>query len=101
MQDPSSSSVFTPKNTSVPYLTLLFQFPTLTPVCSPADSPIKHDATHHIITSGPPVSARPRRLAPEQLKIARKEFDHMLKLGIILPIKHGAEEDHRGLAPVW
>ena len=84
-QDPSPSPVFTPKNTGDPYLTLLSQFPTLTQVCSP-DSPIKHDITHHIITSGPPVSARPRRLAPERLKIARKEFDHnMLQLGIVRP----------------
>ena len=84
MQDPLPSPVFTPRNTGDPYLTLLSQFPTLTQVCSP-DSPIKHDVTHHIITSGPPVSARPRRLAPERLKIARKEFDHMLQLGIIRP----------------
>ena len=84
-QDPSPSPVFTPKNTGDPYLTLLSQFPTLTQVCSP-DSPIKHDITHHIITSCPPVSARPRRLAPERLKIARKEFDHnMLQLGIVRP----------------
>jgi hypothetical protein len=83
-QDPSPSPVFTPRNTGDPYLTLLSQFPTLTQVCSP-DSPIKHDVTHHIITSGPPVSARPRRLAPERLKIAMKEFDHMLQLGIIRP----------------
>ena len=68
MQEPSPSPVFTPKNTGDPYLTLLFQFPTLTQVCSP-DSPIKHNVTHHIITSGPPVSACPRRLAPEQLKM--------------------------------
>ena len=83
-QDSSPSPVFTPKNTGDTYLTLLSQFPTLTQVCSP-DSPIKHDVTHHIITSGPPVSARPHRLAPERLKIARKEFDHMLQLGIIRP----------------
>ena len=73
-----------PKTQVIPYLTLLSQFLTLTQVCSP-DSPIKHDIMHHIITSGPPVSARPRRLAPERLKIARKEFDHMLQLGIVRP----------------
>ena len=31
------------------------------------------------------MSARTRRLAPERLKIARKEFEHMLDLGIIRP----------------
>ena len=83
-QDPSPSPVFTPRNSGDPYLNLLSQFPTLTQVCSP-DSPLKHDITHHIITTGPPVSACPCHLAPEQLKIARKEFDHMLQLGIIPP----------------
>ena len=34
---------------------------------------------------GPPVSGRTRRLAPERLKIAHDEFDHMLELGIIRP----------------
>ncbi len=46
---------------------------------------IKHDVTHHITTSGPPVSCRARRLSPEKLTIARKEFEHMLDLGIIRP----------------
>ena len=38
-------------------------------------------------TVGPPVSARPRRLASERLTIAKAEFDHMLQLGIIRPSK--------------
>nr|VZI46866.1 unnamed protein product [Spirometra erinaceieuropaei] len=44
---------------------------------------IKHTVTHHISTTGPPKSCRPRRLAPDRLKIAKAEFDHMLELGII------------------
>ena len=47
--------------------------------------PIKHQVTHHITTIGPPVFAHPRRLSPERLKAARKEFEHMLQLGIIHP----------------
>ena len=39
--------------------------------------------THHIVTTGPPVAARPRRLAPDRLKVAKDEFQHMLELGII------------------
>ena len=35
--------------------------------------------------TGPPVTARPRRLPPEHLKVARREFEHMLQLGIIRP----------------
>ena len=53
-------------------------------MCSP-DTPVQHDVTHHIMTSGPPISARPRRLAPERLHIARQEFEHMLQLGIVRP----------------
>ncbi len=40
---------------------------------------------HHIQTTGPPASARPRRLAPDRLAVAKREFDHMLQLGIIRP----------------
>ncbi|BHF71885.1 hypothetical protein SprV_0401494600 [Sparganum proliferum] len=46
---------------------------------------IKHTVTHHISTTGPPKSCRPRRLASDRLKIAKAEFEHMLELGIIRP----------------
>nr|VZI05960.1 unnamed protein product [Spirometra erinaceieuropaei] len=36
-------------------------------------------------TTGPPVFARPRRLAPERFQAAKAEFEHMLQLGIIRP----------------
>ena len=49
------------------------------------DNHIKHDITHHIQTQGPPVSARPRRLRPDRLKVAKQEFQHMIDLGIIRP----------------
>ena len=52
---------------------------------STGSHPIKHDITHHITTTGPPVSACPRRLSPEKLTIARQEFEHMLQEGIICP----------------
>ena len=73
-----------PKDTNNPYLTLLSDFPTLTQICSP-NTPVKHDITHHIETTGPPVSARPRRLAPDRLRTAKQEFEHMLQLGVIRP----------------
>ena len=42
----------------------------------------KHNTVHFINTSsGPPVTSRPRRLDPERLKIARKEFDEMIANG--------------------
>ena len=63
---------------------LLGDFPSLLRP-PPLDQPVAHGVTHHILTKGPPVSARPRRLAPERRHIARQEFDHMLELGIIRP----------------
>ncbi len=46
---------------------------------------VRHTVTHHIVTKGPPVTARPRRLAPAKLKQAKKEFDRLQKIGIIRP----------------
>ena len=56
----------------------------VTQPCS-TDQPVKHSVTHHIETTGAPVAARTRRLAPDRLKAARQEFEHMLQLGIIRP----------------
>ncbi|KRZ60461.1 Transposon Tf2-6 polyprotein [Trichinella nativa] len=44
-----------------------------------------HSIQHHILTDGPPIFARPRRLPPDRLELARKEFDIQLDLGIIRP----------------
>ena len=82
--DVSLTSTICPTDPTNPYLTLLAEFPTLTQISSP-DTPIKHDVTHHIETAGPPVYARPRRLAPDRLKAAKREFEHVLQLGIICP----------------
>nr|VZI08365.1 unnamed protein product [Spirometra erinaceieuropaei] len=46
---------------------------------------VQLDVVHHIRTSGPPVFARPRRLAPKRFQAAKAEFKHMLQLGIIRP----------------
>lgn len=69
------------------YHDLLAEFPDITrPEGAP--SHIKHRTKHHIqTTTGPPIAARPRRLAPEKLKAAKKEFEAMLKLGIARPSK--------------
>eukprot|EP00795_Rhopilema_esculentum_P017899 gene17899-biopygen2721 len=75
----------TPDTTS-PYQALLQKYPD---IARPSyyESKVKHTVTHHITTTGPPVFARPRRLASERLTIAKAEFDHMLQLGIIRPSK--------------
>jgi transposase InsO family protein len=44
---------------------------------------VTHNTEHFIVTSGPPIHGRARRLDPERLKVARDEFDKMLELGII------------------
>ena len=43
----------------------------------------KHGVEHHIVTAGPPVSARARRLHGDKLDVAKKEFLKMEELGII------------------
>ena len=82
--DASPHTSLCPKDNSNPYLNLLAEFPSLTQVTTP-DTPVRHTITHHIETTGPPVFARPRRLAPDRLKVAKREFEHMLQLGIIRP----------------
>ena len=69
----SPSPSLLPKDGTNPYLNLLSEFPALTKVSSP-DTAVKHTVVHHIETTGPPVSARPRRLAPDRLKAAKHEF---------------------------
>lgn len=45
-----------------------------------------HNTQHHIRTTpGPPVSCTPRRLAPDKLLIAKKEFEEMMANGTARP----------------
>lgn len=63
------------------YLDLLRCYPEITRPAGSQNVPI-HNTKHHIrTTSGPPVTSRPRRLAPDRLKIAKKEFEEMLQNG--------------------
>ena len=80
----SASPSLLPQQPENEFTALLREFPSIAQLCG-KDRPIKHDIMHHIETAGAPVSARPRRLAPEQLKIARQEFEDMMELGIIRP----------------
>ena len=45
----------------------------------------KHHITHHIITTGWPVYAKPRRLRPNKLQVAKQEFQPMVSLSIVRP----------------
>ncbi|GBN27181.1 hypothetical protein AVEN_46572-1 [Araneus ventricosus] len=63
---------------------LLNDFPNI--VKAPcANQIVKHSVMHHIETFGFPVLAKPRRLAPDHLKTAKMEFQHMLDLGHMRP----------------
>ena len=42
-----------------------------------------HGVKHYVATSGAPIHAKARRLSPEKLKVARKEFEDLEALGII------------------
>ena len=66
------------------YTKLLGQFPELTRPTTKGET-VKHGITHKIVTKGHPVFARPRRLAPGKLVTAKREFDEMIKLGVIEP----------------
>ncbi|CAH8610157.1 unnamed protein product [Schistosoma curassoni] len=72
------------KSRGDPYKLLLREFPELVKVTyNKAD--LKHSIQHHIVTNGPPINARPRRLDPKRLAIAKQEFDKLMRLGIIRP----------------
>ena len=66
------------------YSALLADFPHLTgPTTSPCQA--QHGVRHTISTRGPPCFARPRRLPPERLVAAEREFGIMLHEGIVRP----------------
>ncbi|GFV10853.1 transposon Tf2-9 polyprotein [Trichonephila clavipes] len=46
-----------------------------------------HGTVHHIITTGPPVTARTRRLHPKLYDAVKVEFEFLLAQGIIRPSK--------------
>lgn len=46
---------------------------------------IAHEVRHHIITKGPPVAERPRRLTPAKYAAAKLEFETMIEQGICQP----------------
>ena len=83
-QESSPSPSISRPDAPTAFTALLEEFPSLLRP-PPPDQAVKHQVTHHIPTKGPPVAARPRRLPPERLKIARQEFNRMLELGIIRP----------------
>lgn len=66
------------------YDDLLNEFGDITKLAQPGTT-TKSTVEHRIITNGQPVFTRPRRLEPEKLAAAKKEFEIMLKAGICRP----------------
>lgn len=63
------------------YGSIINKFPSL--IAPPNfNAEVCHNTVHHIYTEGPLPTARPRRLNPEKYKIAKEEFQEMVKLGI-------------------
>lgn len=48
-------------------------------------TPTKHNVKHNIKITNGPITSKPRRLCPEKLKAAKKEFDYMIQQGICRP----------------
>ena len=66
------------------FQSLLERFPNLTKPIEEIKL-VTDRVSHHIVTKGPPVTARPRRLASDKLASAKREFDTLLKNGIVRP----------------
>ena len=62
-------------NPQDPYAAVLMGFPNILHLRT-YDQPCQHSITHHIRTTGQPVSARPRHLPPDRLKVAKREICH-------------------------
>lgn len=71
-------------STDIPVYDLLQEFREITiPRGAPGhDSTVKHDIYHEIITEGTPVVCKPRRLPPDKLEKAKKEFRVLIEQGI-------------------
>ncbi|GFX57131.1 transposon Ty3-I Gag-Pol polyprotein [Trichonephila clavipes] len=70
---------------NISFKNILSEYPDLSnPLISKSAS---RGTVHHIITTGPPVTARPRRLHPKLYDAVKVEFEFLLAQGIIRPSK--------------
>lgn len=73
-------------NQQSPVAKLLKEFESITKPL-PISERCNTNVTHQIITNGQPVHERPRRLSPDKLEIARREFKLLIQQGICVPSK--------------
>lgn len=66
------------------YAKILKEFPEITSLQQSIDLK-KCKTVHHIITNGPPIAQRARRLDPEKLKSTKEQFREMTQSGICRP----------------
>ena len=72
---------------SSPWFELLLEYPEITKPAGTSIAP-KHSTRHFIHTKpGPPVSEKPRRLAPDRLNQAKQEFQQMAQMNLVRPSK--------------
>ncbi|GFT07396.1 transposon Tf2-8 polyprotein [Trichonephila clavipes] len=71
---------------NISYKNILSEYPDLSNPSLISKS-ASHGTVHHIITTGPPVTARPRRLHPKLYDAVKVEFEFLLAQGIIRPFK--------------
>lgn len=87
VSDKESLSVATTQGNS-PYIKLLKKFSDITTPSQPkAPIHVKHNTEHHIETRGAPVYAKARRLTPQKLQAAKREFQYMVSQGWCRPSK--------------
>ncbi len=77
---PSTMAAATPEDS---FKRLLADFPVVVNASKTLPRRPSGDVEHHIVTKGPPLSCRFRRLDGEKLAAAREDFLHMEKEGII------------------
>jgi cleavage and polyadenylation specificity factor subunit 1 len=80
------TSLTTPAHAASPRIdNLLSEFPERTRPAGVQRS-VRHTTVHYIRTTpGPPVTRRPRRLVPDRLKVAKAEFEAMVRDGTARP----------------
>lgn len=80
----SSSLGISVLDKSSDYSKLLSEFPEVTGQ-APVQNSGLHNVSHYIVTNGPPVAERARRLTSEKLQAAKKEFVQFMEQGICRP----------------
>ncbi|GFS49807.1 hypothetical protein TNCV_4344691 [Trichonephila clavipes] len=74
------------KDANISFKNILSEYPDLSNPSLISKS-ASHGTVHHIITTGPPVTARPRRLHPKLYDAVKVEFEFLLAQCIIRPSK--------------